>query len=68
METVMKTTFLFFVLLLSITTNSMCLQCHDPEKDLRSETYKTIKALYPNDKAIVNVNQVRGIWSVSFDK
>lgn len=53
-----------------ITTNSMCLQCHGtPNKELTSETYKTIKGLYPNDKAIgYDVNQVRGIWSISFDK
>lgn len=53
-----------------ITTNSMCLQCHGTlNKDLVPETYKTIKALYPNDKAIdYDVNQVRGIWSISFAK
>ena len=53
-----------------ITTNSMCLQCHGtPNKELTSETYKTIKGLYPKDKAIgYDVNQVRGIWSISFEK
>ncbi len=53
-----------------ITTNSMCLQCHGAlNGELSSDTYKTIKGLYPNDKAIgYNVNQVRGIWSISFDK
>ena len=53
-----------------IITNSMCLQCHGiPNKELKSDTYKTIKGLYPNDKAIgYDVNQVRGIWSITFDK
>ncbi len=53
-----------------ITTNSMCLQCHGtPNKELKSDIYKTIKSLYPNDKAIgYDVNQVRGIWSITFDK
>ena len=53
-----------------ITTNSMCLQCHGtPNKELDSEAYKTIKALYPKDLAIgYDVNQVRGIWKVTFDK
>ncbi len=55
---------------LPITTNSMCLQCHGTlNKELKSDTYKTIKGLYPNDKAIgYDVNQVRGIWSITFDK
>lgn len=53
-----------------ITTNSMCLQCHGtPNKELDSEAYKTIKALYPKDMAIgYDVNQVRGIWSITFNK
>ncbi len=53
-----------------ITTNSMCLQCHGTlDKELMAETYKTIKGLYPNDKAIgYDVNEVRGIWSITFDK
>lgn len=55
---------------LPITTNSMCLQCHGTlNKELKSDTYKTIKGLYPNDKAIgYDVDQVRGIWSITFDK
>lgn len=53
-----------------ITTNAMCLQCHGTmNKELKSDTYKTIKRLYPNDKAIgYEVDQVRGIWSITFDK
>lgn len=53
-----------------ITTNDMCLQCHGTlSNEIKSDTYKTIKGLYPNDKAIgYDVNQVRGIWSITFDK
>lgn len=53
-----------------ITTNSMCLQCHgEPEKQIHSETLSTLKQLYPNDKAIgYDVDQVRGIWSITFNK
>lgn len=53
-----------------IVTNDMCLKCHgSPEKDIAPKTLKQIKLLYPNDKAIgYNVNEVRGIWSISFDK
>ena len=53
-----------------ITTNSMCLQCHGTvNKELKPETFKTIKGLYPNDKATgYDVNEVRGIWSITFNK
>ena len=53
-----------------ITTNAMCLQCHGTvNKELKSDIYKTIKGLYPNDQAIgYDVDQVRGIWSITFDK
>lgn len=53
-----------------ITTNSMCLQCHGkPEVDIEPKTLKSLANLYPYDKAIgYEVNQVRGIWSVSFRK
>lgn len=53
-----------------ITTNTMCLQCHGSlNNEIESKTYKTIKKLYPKDKAIgYNVNEVRGIWSIQFEK
>jgi hypothetical protein len=53
-----------------IVTNSMCLQCHGTlNKELKQDTYKTIKGLYPNDQGIgYDVNQVRGIWSIRFNK
>jgi len=50
-----------------IETNTMCLQCHG--KAVEPEVYKSIKALYPKDEAIGYIeNEVRGIWSISFDK
>lgn len=53
-----------------IVTNDMCLKCHGtPGKEIQAETYKEIKALYSKDKAIgYEVNEVRGMWSISFDK
>lgn len=53
-----------------IVTNSMCLQCHGvPNKTLEAETFAKIKSLYPTDLATgYDVNQVRGIWSISFEK
>ena len=53
-----------------ITTNSMCLQCHGkPEKDIEPKTLKLLASLYTEDKALnYDTNQVRGIWSITFDK
>jgi hypothetical protein len=53
-----------------ITTNEMCLQCHGEVcKEVKSETYKTIKLKYPEDLAVgYNVNEVRGIWHITFDR
>lgn len=53
-----------------ITTNSMCLQCHgNPETQVEQKTLKTISRLYPKDMALgYDVNQVRGIWSITFNK
>ncbi len=53
-----------------ITTNTMCLQCHGvPNEKVTGETLSTLKALYPKDQALgYNENQVRGVWSIVFDK
>ncbi|ALJ04252.1 cytochrome c family protein [Pseudalgibacter alginicilyticus] len=53
-----------------ITTNTMCLQCHGkPNQDIKIPTLTKLKNLYPQDKAIgYDINEVRGIWNVSFDK
>ncbi|MEZ4910485.1 MAG: DUF3365 domain-containing protein [Saprospiraceae bacterium] len=51
-----------------ITTNSMCLQCHGkPNDHITSDVMATIQKLYPKDLAVgYDVNQVRGIWSITF--
>ena len=53
-----------------IKTNGMCLQCHgEPNNQIVDNTFLAIQKLYPNDKAVgYDINQVRGIWSVSFTK
>ncbi|PQJ77163.1 c-type heme family protein [Polaribacter glomeratus] len=53
-----------------IKTNSMCLQCHGkPALDIKPLTLAQINKLYPNDLATgYSENQVRGIWSITFNK
>lgn len=53
-----------------IVTNDMCLKCHGtPNQQMEPKTYEKILELYPADKAIgYEVNEVRGIWSIKFDK
>jgi len=53
-----------------ITTNAMCMQCHGkPNETINAATLEKLAILYPKDKAIgYDINQVRGIWSISFDK
>lgn len=53
-----------------ITTNGMCLQCHGkPNQDIQKSTLSMLANLYPQDKATgYRVNEVRGIWSITFDK
>lgn len=53
-----------------IVTNDMCLQCHGKVgQDITQDTYKTITLKYPDDMAVgYNVNQVRGIWHISFER
>ena len=53
-----------------ITTNTMCLQCHGkPNETIEASTLSRINTLYPNDKAIgYNANEVRGIWTITFDQ
>ncbi|MDE0535149.1 c-type heme family protein [Tenacibaculum sp. L6] len=52
-----------------IITNNMCLQCHGtPKTQIKTETLQELALLYPSDKAQgYDVNQVRGIWSISFN-
>jgi cytochrome c553 len=50
-----------------IETNTMCLQCHG--KQIKPEVQRQILKLYPNDLAVgYNENEVRGIWSINFEK
>jgi cytochrome c553 len=50
-----------------IETNSMCLQCHG--KEIKPDVQKQISKLYPKDLAFgYKENEVRGIWSLTFDK
>lgn len=53
-----------------IVTNDMCLKCHGtPGQEIQPKTLERIQALYPQDNAIgYDVNEVRGMWSISFDK
>lgn len=53
-----------------ILTNGMCLQCHgEPETQVDEATLKQLNKLYPNDLALGYAeNQVRGIWSISWNK
>ncbi|MDP2059242.1 MAG: DUF3365 domain-containing protein [Flavobacteriaceae bacterium] len=52
-----------------ITTNSMCLQCHGNAKNIQPQVRTKLLELYPNDLATgYSENEVRGIWSIQFDK
>ena len=53
-----------------IKTNSMCLQCHgSTSSDIKANTLSKINTLYPKDLATgYSENQVRGIWSITFNK
>lgn len=53
-----------------IKTNGMCLQCHGrPLLDINTNTLSQIKKLYPKDLATgYRENEIRGIWSITFNK
>ena len=53
-----------------IKTNSMCIQCHGSKTtDIQPNVLAQINKLYPKDKATgYTENQVRGIWSITFNK
>lgn len=53
-----------------IKTNEMCLQCHGKtDGQITVKVKDKLKKLYPNDKAIeYGTNEIRGIWSIEFDK
>ena len=50
-----------------IETNTMCLQCHG--KEIKPEVKTQILKLYPQDIAVgYNESEVRGMWSITFEK
>lgn len=53
-----------------IVTNSMCLQCHGkPNDQIKPAVLSKLSELYPKDKAKgYEANQVRGIWSITFNE
>ncbi|PWH81415.1 Tll0287-like domain-containing protein [Brumimicrobium oceani] len=53
-----------------IITNEMCLQCHGTkEEQVKPATLAMLADLYPEDKATgYGDNEVRGIWSIIFEK
>ena len=52
-----------------IPTNTMCLQCHGKPETIKPEVRAKTLKLYPKDLAIdYGENEVRGIWSITFDK
>jgi cytochrome c553 len=53
-----------------ILTNQMCLKCHgDTKSDVSLEVKHLLAEKYPSDKATgYGINEVRGIWSITFEK
>lgn len=52
-----------------ITTNTMCLQCHGKRNEINPAVRAKTLKLYPNDLAIgYGENEMRGIWSITFNK
>ena len=53
-----------------IEINAICLQCHGkPNTEVKLKTLSRINELYPHDEAVgYSLDELRGIWSVSFIK
>lgn len=52
-----------------IPTNTMCLQCHGKPENIKPEVRAKTLKLYPQDLAVgYGENEVRGIWSITFNK
>lgn len=52
-----------------IPTNAMCLQCHGKSNEIKPEVRTKIMKLYSKDLAVgYSENEVRGIWSITFNK
>lgn len=51
-----------------LVTNAVCLQCHGKASNIEARTRKKLTILYPKDKALdYDVNELRGIWRVTFN-
>lgn len=52
-----------------IVTNDMCLKCHGTPSNIEPSVQQRIDELYPADKAVgYDINELRGIWVVTFQK
>jgi hypothetical protein len=52
-----------------LTAMPACLQCHGTVEEIKSETYKKIQTLYPEDKATgYALNELRGLWKIESGK
>ena len=53
-----------------LLNNPLCLNCHGAVgTEVSDETYNLIKSLYPEDNAANHkLGDLRGIWSITFDK
>ncbi|PKR79811.1 hypothetical protein CW751_13355 [Brumimicrobium salinarum] len=53
-----------------IITNEMCLQCHGTKnEEVKPATLAMLSEMYPEDQATgYKTNEVRGIWSIVFEK
>lgn len=52
-----------------IPTNTMCLQCHGKPNEINPAVRAKTLKLYPEDLAVgYSENEVRGIWSITFNK
>ncbi len=52
-----------------IITNSLCLNCHGPRKQINPAVRVRLRDLYPKDEATgYDINQLRGLWVVEMEK
>ena len=52
-----------------VINNKFCLACHGSKDEISIENLNVIKSLYPQDKAMdYKLGDLRGMWSIRFDK
>jgi len=52
-----------------VINNNFCLACHGSKDEISLENINVIKSLYPQDEAIdYKLGDLRGMWSIRFDK